>query len=219
MERELRITEDGSHTMYVPDLDEGYHSIHGAIQESMHVFIKQGLRTIQAADTRILEIGFGTGLNAILTHAEAALTGQRIHYHGVEKYPLVTDEYSKINFGEIRKDLQQDLFMAMHRAPWGEAVKIDPGFELFKEASDFRIMEAAGPFDLVYFDAFDPQKQAYLWTEELFSGIAERVRTGAVLVTYSAKGSVRRALKSSGFDVQKAPGPPGKREMVRAVKR
>jgi tRNA U34 5-methylaminomethyl-2-thiouridine-forming methyltransferase MnmC len=219
MERSLRITKDGSHTLYVPDLDEAYHSVHGAIQESMHVFIKHGLRATTTADISILEIGFGTGLNAILTLAEASQSGQRIHYHGVEKYPLSEKEFKKFNFSKVRLDLPQDLFLAMHLAPWGKTAKIGPGFELYKENADFRSMEATGPFDLVYFDAFDPQKQPYLWTEEIFSSIARRVRPGAVLVTYSAKGSVRRALISSGFNVQKLSGPPGKREMVRAIKR
>ena len=219
MERKLKITEDGSHTLYVPELDEAYHSIHGAIRESMHVFIKHGLRTTTTADLRILEIGFGTGLNAILTLSEASQSGQRIYYHAVEKYPLSKSEYQKINFSEVRSDLPQDLFLAMHLAPWGKTAEIGPGFDLYKESTDFRSMEATGPFDLVYFDAFDPQKQPYLWTEEVFSSIAQSVRQGAVLVTYSAKGSVRRALISSGFEVQKVSGPPGKREMVRAIKR
>jgi len=219
MKRELRLTEDGSHTIFVHELDEPYHSIHGAIQESEHVFLKHGLRTISKDSIRILEIGFGTGLNALLTLAEVGKTGKKVHYHAVEKYPLEEREYSAINFEQFIAGPSAGSLIGLHEARWGETSRLSPDFTLFKEKSDFRSMEPEGPFDLVYYDAFDPQKQPRLWKEEIFRKISEMVVSGGVLVTYTVKGSVRRALISCDFKVEKVPGPPGKREMTRAIRR
>jgi tRNA U34 5-methylaminomethyl-2-thiouridine-forming methyltransferase MnmC len=219
MERELRITGDGSHTMFVPGLNEPYHSIHGAVRESMHVFIMYGLDTVRKPVIRILEAGLGTGLNVLLTLKSAALDGPAIYYHAVEKYPLDPSETSGINYPDILGGSYSELFQRIHSADWGRPVRIAEKFELYKERSDFREMDPQGTFDLVYFDAFDPGKQPYLWTEEVFSRIVERMNPSAVLVTYSARGSIRRALTACGLQVEKVPGPPGKKEMVRALKR
>ncbi len=218
MKREIRLTEDGSHTLFLPELDEPYHSIHGAIQESRHVFLAHGFHTLKLSSLNILEIGFGSGLNALLTLAEAQKNGILIHYHAVEKYPLTHEEYCNINYEALLKGIPPGTLMKMHEAPWEEPVSIARGFTLIKEKSDFRTMKPPGPFDLVYYDAFAPQKQAHLWTEEIFSTVSKIVRPGGVLVTYTCKGSVRRALVSCGFNVEKVPGPPGKREMIRAVR-
>lgn len=218
MERSLRQTEDGSHTLYVEELDEVYHSTHGAIQESMHVFIKQGLQSLSKSKLRILETGFGTGLNALLTWKFAEQSKLKIHYHGVEKYPLSKIEYSQLNFESFLEGIPHGLLNKMHEAAWDKPVQISDRFSLFKEKADFRTMNPVGNFDLVYFDAFAPDKQPELWSEEVFSTIRNRTEKGAVLVSYSSKGSVRRTLISCGFSVAKVPGPPGKREMIRALR-
>jgi tRNA U34 5-methylaminomethyl-2-thiouridine-forming methyltransferase MnmC len=218
MKRELRITEDGSPTVYAVDLEEPYHSIHGAIQESEHVFLKQGLHTLAKSPVRLLEIGFGTGLNALLTMADANEMGIEVYYHTVEKYPLEYELYSKINYEQFIDKSFPGWFLKMHKSPWGETLQISPVFTLFKEQSDFRSMTPPGSFDLVYYDAFDPQKQPYLWTEEIFCRVSVLMNPGGVLVSYTSKGSVRRALESCGFHVNKVPGPPGKREMIRAIR-
>jgi len=212
------MTEDGSHTLYVEKLDEAYHSMHGALQESMHVFIKQGLQTISKSSIRILEIGFGTGLNALLTMSFARQSKQQIHYHAVEKYPLIRAEYTQLNFEGLIEGVPSGFLNLMHDAPWEKAVTLSERFTIFKENADFRAMNPPGTFDLVYFDAFSPDKQPELWSREVFSSIERTTRTGAVLVTYSSKGAVRRTLISCGFNIQKVPGPPGKREMIRALR-
>ncbi len=218
MERSLRLTEDGSHTLYVDKLDEPYHSIHGALQESMHVFIKQGLQTVSKSPLRILEIGFGTGLNALLTLMFAKRSNQEIHYHAVEKYPLTREEYTQLNFEDLMEGVPGGSLNRMHEAPWGKTVVISDSFALFKERADFRSMQPFGAFDLVYFDAFSPDKQPELWSAGVFSTIEKCTQEGTVLVTYSSKGVVRRTLMSCGFRIQKVVGPPGKREMIRAVR-
>jgi len=218
MKRSLRLTEDGSHTLFHSDLDEPYHSVHGAIQESMHVFINQGLRKINKSKLRILEMGFGTGLNLLLTLLESSKKGISVHYHTVEKYPLIPAEYKDLNYELVLDELPAGILQKIHTSPWGLEVILSSDFTLNKELSDFRSMNPDGPFDLVYFDAFAPVKQPELWSSEVFSSIARLTNPGAVLVTYSSKGSVRRALKDCGFNVLKAPGPLGKWEMIRAVR-
>jgi len=218
MKREFRVTEDGSHTLYLPELDEPYHSIHGAIQESLHVFLGQGFLTLDKPSVNILEIGFGTGLNALLTLAEAKRRSIEVQYHAIEKYPLDYEEYSHLNFETFIDGISPGSLMKLHDAPWEKAARITENFTLIKELSDIRAMNPKGPFDLVYFDAFAPQKQAHLWTEQIFSSIFKALEPGGILVTYTSKGSVRRALISCGFEVKKVPGPPGKREMIRAIR-
>ena len=165
MERSLRLTEDGSHTIYVEELDEAYHSIHGALQESMHVFIEKGMQSLSKPRLRILEVGFGTGLNALLTWKYAKQADLQVHYHTVEKYPLEQAEFSKLNFDQLIHDLPEGLLLEMHQAPWERTFQLSERFSLFKEQADFRRMHPDGPFDLVYFDAFAPEKQPELWSE------------------------------------------------------
>lgn len=219
MERNLKITEDGSHTMYAKDLDEPYHSTHGAIQESMHVFIKQGLLDLNMTPVRILEMGFGTGLNALLTFSEALRRNTEIYYHAVEKYPLKESEYSLLNYEKLIEGAPKGLLNQIHSCPWEKKVKISKYFTLYKEEVDFRSMIPPSNINLVYFDAFSPDKQPELWSIEVIGVIGQALDPGAILVTYSSKGTVRRTLKSCGFDVLKVAGPPGKREMIRAKKR
>lgn len=219
MERILRITEDGSHTMFLRGLDETFHSVHGAIQESMHVFINQGLLTLNAPALRILEIGFGTGLNTLLTFSEALRNNLEIYFHTVEKYPLKESEFNRLNYEQLIDGLPEGILDQMHSCPWDEPVQITERFTLYKEKADFRTMNPPANINLVYFDAFSPDKQPELWSTEVLGTIAQVTGPGAVLVTYSAKGMVRRTMESCGFDAMKVAGPPGKREMIRAVKR
>jgi len=216
--RILKITEDGSHTFYLRELDEPFHSMHGALQESKHVFINHGFRLLKKAEIRILEIGFGTGLNTLLTVEAGMKSGTRIHYHAVEKFPLNSSEYTSLNYESFLDGVPEGTLQQIHLSPWEEDVSLMSGFTLHKELSDFREMEPVGLFDLVYFDAFDPGKQPELWSEEVFNKIACLTMPGAIMVTYSSKGVVRRALKNCGFDVSKVPGPPGKIEMIRAIR-
>ncbi len=219
MKRELRITEDGSHTLYVPEMEETYHSVHGAIQESLYIFLEQGFLTLDKEFLNILEIGFGTGLNALLTLAEANKRDIKVRYHSIEKYPLDYKEYSQLNYEDFIEGLTPGSLMKMHESPWEEAVPISDHFTLLKERSDLREIKLQGPYDLVYFDAFDPEKQAHLWTEQIFGRISSAVKPGGILLTYTSKGNVRRALISCQFDVKKVPGPPGKRHILRATRR
>jgi tRNA U34 5-methylaminomethyl-2-thiouridine-forming methyltransferase MnmC len=219
MERRIKITEDGSHTIFVNGLDEPYHSTHGALQESIHVFIKQGLLTVKQTSIRILELGFGTGLNTLLTLRESLSLNLDIFYHAVEKYPLTESEYKLLNYEKVVEHVPKGMLHRMHSCPWGEAVQISDRFTLYKEEADFRSMNLSPNINLVYFDAFSPDKQPELWTDEVIGPIAQVSEQGAILVTYSSKGVFRRTLSSCGFEVHKVAGPPGKIEMIRAIKR
>jgi tRNA U34 5-methylaminomethyl-2-thiouridine-forming methyltransferase MnmC len=218
MNRELRITDDGSHTVFYKDLDEPYHSVYGAIQESRHVFIEQGFFQLRQTPVRILEVGLGTALNLLLTVFSSEEKGTEVYYHAVEKYPLLPEEYNQLNFNKFLPDHGSEWLSSIHDAAWDTEVRITNWFTIFKERSDVKAMKTSGRFDLVYFDAFAPDKQPELWGTEVFTMLATLMNQGAVLVTYTAKGSVRRTMQSCGFRVEKVPGPPGKREMIRAVR-
>ena len=205
--------------MFVNGLDEPYHSTHGALQESMHVFIKQGLLAVKQTSIRILELGFGTGLNTLLTLRESLSLNLDIFYHAVEKYPLTESEYKLLNYEKVVEHVPKGMLHRMHSCPWGEAVQISDRFTLYKEEADFRSMNLSPNINLVYFDAFSPDKQPELWTDEVIGPIAQVSEQGAILVTYSSKGVFRRTLSSCGFEVHKVAGPPGKIEMIRAIKR
>ena len=219
MNRELQLTEDGSHTVYVKGLDEPYHSIHGAVQESSHVFIDQGFKSLVKTHLNILEIGLGTGLNALLTLVASSSEKYKVYYHAVEKYPLSPLEYNQLNFERVISDIPPGCLLKLHDAPWETRFYLRDNFSIYKEKSDFRTMNPAGKFDLVYFDAFSPDKQPHLWSAEIFLKISQYMNSGGILVSYSSKSDVRRALVSSRFNVAKVPGPPGKWEMIRAIKR
>ncbi len=215
---EIVITKDGSHSIYVQSLDEHYHSVHGAITESQHVFIEAGLKQFKNRHIRILEMGFGTGLNALLTLAETNKSNISIYYTGIEKYPLESTIIESLNYESIIDPTWKGMLKLIHDSPWQQEVLIKPEFILKKLQCDMHEMELADEFDLVYFDAFAPEKQPELWTEDLFRQIFLSMRSHSILTTYSSKGTVRRNLKAAGFRVEKIPGPPGKREMTRAYK-
>ncbi|MDT8412309.1 MAG: tRNA (5-methylaminomethyl-2-thiouridine)(34)-methyltransferase MnmD [Vicingaceae bacterium] len=218
---ELKKTADGSHTLFIPELNETYHSIHGAIQESQHVFIKNGLHYFGDKKTiHILEIGFGTGLNALLTLLAIENSSQIVNYVSLEKFPLSNELIQQLNYPtQLKIDTAQTaLFNQLHTCQWNTPTPISNNFDLLKIEEDLADFQTTTTFDLIYFDAFAPEKQAELWTDVIFSKIYSLLNTGGILVTYCAKGVVKRTLKSVGFQLETLPGPPGKREMIRAIK-
>lgn len=218
MNSELMITEDGSHTLFVPAIDECYHSTHGAVQESMHIFIEAALKQCVKKEIRVLEIGFGTGLNAFLTMVEAERSDKKIHFSTLEKYPVEIVKALQLNYPEAILDGNRNSFEALHTSVWGEEVQIGSNFWLTKIEADFTQFNFTEMFDVVYFDAFSPEKQPEMWSQELFEKIFIQCNTGVVLTTYCAKGVVRRAMQSAGFQVERLPGPPGKRQILRSLK-
>jgi tRNA U34 5-methylaminomethyl-2-thiouridine-forming methyltransferase MnmC len=215
---EIVTTKDGSHSIYVQALDEHYHSVHGAITESEHVFIEAGLKQLDKSIIRILEMGFGTGLNALLTLAETNESDKSIYYTGIEKYPLERAITDSLNYESITDLGIPGMLKRIHESAWQKKVLIKPGFILKKLKCDMSELEQTDEFDLVYFDAFAPEKQPELWSENLFKRIFQSMTSHSILTTYSSKGMVRRNLKAAGFQVEKIQGPPGKREMTRAYK-
>lgn len=218
IERVLQRTADGSYTLYVPSLDEHYHSVNGAIQESLHVFIYAGLRQIQKKKIRILEIGFGTGLNAWLTLLETELAeGYEIEYYTVERFPLSQDIVRNLQYGESSGSRQKKLFTHLHEALWERPVKITDRFTLHKIEGDSLSCPLPEDIDLIFFDAFAPEKQPEMWEQSIFHKIYHVAAPGAILVTYCAKGEVRRRMQVAGFEMERLPGPPGKRHMLRGT--
>ena len=211
-------TEDGSNTLYVEELQEHYHSVHGAIRESEFIFINSGLSFSGANPVRIFEAGFGTGLNALLT-AVHELSGKReIFYTSIEKYPLSESIINSLNYKKLISGEGGRIYDLIHSCLWNTPVRILNNFELHKIKGDLITDELTGDFDLIYFDAFGPDKQPDIWSEEVFRKISEHTVRNGVLVTYSVKGSVRRTLEKNGFETNLLPGPPGKRQILRAVK-
>ncbi len=219
LERKIITTADGSHTIHLTEWDEQYHSKHGAIQEAYHVFIKNGLSLFENREISILEIGFGTGLNALITFLEAPKLELRVQYTGVEKYPVTPDEVKALNYlDELRAGKFREQFQSMHDGAWEKDISISDTFQLHKIQKDFKDLDFEDAFDLIYFDAFGARVQPELWTETIFAVMFKALKKKGILVTYAAKGSVRRAMQQVGFTVERLPGPPGKREMLRAVK-
>ncbi len=220
VERKIIQTSDGSKSIYLPQLDETYHSRHGAIQEAYHVFIRSGLDLFEEGSlVRILEMGFGTGLNCFITWLEARRRKLNVQYCGLEAYPVSIEVAKELEYPSALGHAEfKTLFESLHRAPWNEEVHIDEGFILKKQEIRVSDFQESGAFDLIYFDAFGPRVQPELWTETIFEKMYGALGSKGVLVTYSAKGSVRRALQAVGFMVERLPGPPGKREMLRAIK-
>ena len=231
MKREIIITADGSSTIHIPEWDEQYHSKHGAIQEAYHVFIKHGLHHYCNQECHlersrkvkkpinILEIGFGTGLNTFITLLEAEKLKLKIDYNGVEAYPVSEDEIKALNYIETLKAANgAEIFKTLHNTSWEEKHIISDGFTLTKRKQFFSEINDSEAHNIIYFDAFGARVQPELWTEAIFKLMYNALKPNGVLVTYSAKGSVRRAMQTVGFTVERLPGPPGKREMLRATK-
>lgn len=220
MKREIITTADGSKTIYIPEWDEHYHSSHGALQEAQHVFIANGLNTCTAEYLTILEMGFGTGLNALLTYFSSEKRHQYIHYIGIEAFPPSAEELEAMDYASFASDPDaKAIYDAMHLAPWNKAAEVSEHFVLEKQQCVLEEAKvSAGTVDLIYYDAFGPRVQPELWTLSIFERLFGWMSAGGVLVTYCAKGQVKRDLKAAGFLVEALPGPPGKREMTRAVK-
>lgn len=218
MEYKIIQTADGSDTIYVPDIDEHFHSVHGAIQESNFIYIDHGFRYCKADPVSILEIGFGTGLNAFLTAVTSQSDTREVNYTSIEKYPLNSEIIDSLNYGSCTGADGRDLFRRIHATPWNTRTFICKNFYLTKIEADFTLYKPAGCYDIIYFDAFGPDKQPSMWTTAVFNTIAEVTNKNGIFVTYSAKGEVKRKLRAVGFEVTLLPGPPGKRQMIRAIK-
>lgn len=220
MKREIILTSDGSSTIHIPDWNEQYHSKHGAIQEAYHVFIKNGLEFISNTRLSVLEMGFGTGLNAFITYLEAKRLGIEVDYTGLEAYPVPMKEVVQLNYvAELDAAKEAGIFEAMHEVSWEETHELASNFCLTKRQQFFQEITDQHLYDLIYFDAFGARVQPELWTESIFQSMYAALKIDGVLVTYAAKGSVRRAMQAVGFEVERLQGPPGKRHMLRAIKK
>ena len=213
---EIQATADGSSTLYRPDMDEHYHSTNGAVTEALHVYIQTGLHACEAPTRSVLEIGFGTGLNTILTYLEAEKHNLPITYTTCELYPLPLATIQQLNYGLTPQASQ--ILTALHTCAWDTPCQISPNFTLEKLHIDLTQTKLSGNFDVIYFDAFGPDKQPEMWTEAIFEHLYKITNPSGILVTYCAKGAVRRMLQSVGYTTERLPGPPGKREMLRAKK-
>ena len=219
MKREIVQTSDGSTTIYLPEWEENYHSKHGAIQEAKHVFIKNGFAQLNQPEISVLEIGFGTGLNAFITFLEAKKVAKKVNYTGVEAYPVDFNEIAQMNYvAELQATDFESDFQQMHTCEWNSNVKISNDFCLTKRQQFFDQIDDIEEFDLIYFDAFGYRVQPELWSTEIFQKMFNALKPGGILVTYAARGVVKRSMIEVGFTVEKLAGPPGKREMFRAFK-
>jgi tRNA U34 5-methylaminomethyl-2-thiouridine-forming methyltransferase MnmC len=217
MDVEVIQTKDGSHTLYSRQYDEIYHSRNGALGESNHVFILSGLEACESNTIHVFELGFGTGLNALLSWVYAEAKNIRVEYHSIELYPVSSELIQQINYPDLVG--HRDKFLQLHAAAWDEAAMLSDHFTLHKingSVMDFRF--SAPAINVIFFDAFSPEKQPELWTVEAFIRMYDMLVPGGILVTYCSKSYVRRNMAQAGFTVSKLPGPPGKRDMVRAVR-
>jgi len=217
MQRIIQTTADGSPTIAIPDMRVTYHSRYGAVQESRHVFIEAGLMPMlqQHETLRIFEMGFGTGLNALLTLEQAIAQAQAVFYQAVEKYSLCSEEWQALDYSPV---LPKAYFTALHQCKWNEPAAIHPFFTLNKSNTPLQEFKTTLPFHLIYYDAFAPAAQPELWTQQVFEQLYTMLLNGGVLVTYCSKGDVRRNMLAARFKVEKLAGPPGKREILRAIK-
>lgn len=222
MSIEIRPTSDGSHTLYNSDIDENNHSVHGAVQESMHVFIKAGLEYMLEVKSEIwiLEVGMGTGLNAWLTLNQILHTHTKVHYVAIEPFPVASSLIAQLNYTQLlhSTEYRSRLFHQLHQVEWEKFINLTPEFQLRKIHHTVEDFKPQWIFDLIYFDAFAPSKQPDIWQKPVFKKLYDITAPGGILLTYCAKGQVKRDLKETGWQVEALPGPPGKREMTRATK-
>ncbi|MEH6536397.1 MAG: tRNA (5-methylaminomethyl-2-thiouridine)(34)-methyltransferase MnmD [Psychroserpens sp.] len=224
MQRKIITTADGSKTIQIEEWNEQYHSVHGAIQEANHVYINRGLLFYSELVSRsnkeisVLEIGFGTGLNALLTLLKAEELNQSINYVGVEAFPISSEELEQLNYPS-ELNIDSDKFKKLHNCGWEESHQISDLFTLKKQQKLFKDISDVNTYDVIYFDAFGARVQPELWTEDIFKIMYNALKPNGVLTTYAAIGHVRRTLQSLGFEVERLQGPPGKRHMMRAIKR
>ena len=219
MKRKIIQTLDGSTTIQLQEWDECYHSKFGAIQEAQHVFIKNGLSLFENSTISILEIGFGTGLNAFITFLESKKINQIIDYIGVEAYPVALDEVRLMNYiPELNAENESAIFEKMHECNWEEPIILREDFLFTKRKQFFADIDDFEKFDLIYFDAFGYRVQPELWSLEIFTKMYTSLKSGGILVTYACRGPIKRAMIEAGFQIEKLTGPPGKREMLRGRK-
>lgn len=219
MKREIIITSDGSTSIHLPEWEESYHSKHGAIQEAQHVFIKNGLSLCKGQSVSVLEIGFGTGLNAFITFLETLKTNQFVDYVGVEGYPISPEEVVQMNYvNQLNANQFESEFKMMHTSDWEKNVTISETFRLTKRKQLFNEINDKNQFDIIYFDAFGYRVQPELWSVEIFTKMFEALKSDGILVTYACRGPIKNAMKEAGFQIEKLAGPPGKREMLRGWK-
>ena len=220
MKRSVITTSDGSTSIQMDEWGETYHSVHGAVQEANHVYIEQGLHRIVLPEIKLLEMGFGTGLNCFLTLKEAKLTQQKIIYHAIEAYPVGPAEVAALNYGTLfQDDRLQQAYHLLHESTWGVEQEINPKFHLMKMHNTFeKQVLASDEYDLVYFDVFGYPYQPELWSEAIFKKMAACLKQGGVLVTYACRGVIKHNMLAAGFTFEIVPGPPGKREMLVAFK-
>jgi len=217
MENKLVITNDGSHSIFNPEVNETYHSKHGAIVEAEHVFIKNGLLAENKKQFNILEVGFGTGLNALLTAQKAKQKNIAVNYHAIELYPVPKESYMQLNFTALIGEESSEL-LKLHDCSWGTEHEIHEYFKLTKNEISLEDYKSDTKFDIIYFDAFSPEKQPNLWNAEIFQNMHNLLKEEGFLITYCAKGVVKRIMKAVGFEIVVLDGPPGKRQMTRANK-
>ncbi len=219
MQRLIQVTADGSTTIHIPEWNENYHSKHGAIQEARHVFIKNGLQVFGEGPISILEIGFGTGLNAFITWLETKNRKCDTDYVGVEAFPIKAEEFQAMNYAQqLQAVCDSDVFLQMHNLEWEKTHRLSDNFKLTKRKQLIEEIRDHEAFNLIYFDAFGYRVQPELWTEDVFSRMFRALKPGGILVTYAARGVIKRNMLAAGFSVEKLEGPPGKREMFRASK-
>ena len=216
----IQLTADGSHTIHSDKYDVAYHSIHGALKETNHVFIDAGLRFKKATltDIRILEVGFGTGLNVLATIADNKAGSYELDFHTIEAYPITSEEVNQLNYHEHIDAIGKDEIIHLHNLPWDKKSTIHDRFTFTKHLRRLESFESDLKFDIIYFDAFAPTAQPELWETSILFKMYNLLNHNGILVTYCAKGQFKRDLKSVGFEVQSIPGPPRKREMTRAIK-
>ncbi len=225
MQRNLIVTKDGSHSVAIPEWEVSYHSVYGAVQESLHVFIESGLKYwfekhTSASRCVIFEMGFGTGLNALLSMLEAKRLQRKIMYETVEAFPLEQSITQELNYCEsLQQGFWQPVFDSLHSGEWNSTQHITNFFSFRKIRSLLADYTPAEPIDIIYYDAFAPRAQPELWTKEVFERMLNILAPDGILVTYCSKGDVRRALLAAGFSVERIQGPPGKREMIRASRK
>jgi tRNA U34 5-methylaminomethyl-2-thiouridine-forming methyltransferase MnmC len=219
LKREIIITSDGSTSIHLPAWEESYHSKHGAIQEAQHVFIKNGLSLCKGQSVSVLEIGFGTGLNAFITFLQSQKNKQKIDYVGVEGFPISPEEVLQMNYvNQLNANQFESEFRIIHTSNWEENVTISDTFRLTKRKQLFNDINDKNQFDIIYFDAFGYRVQPELWSVEIFTKMFEALKDGGILVTYACRGPIKNAMKEAGFKIEKLAGPPGKREMLRGWK-
>ncbi|HKI90373.1 MAG TPA: tRNA (5-methylaminomethyl-2-thiouridine)(34)-methyltransferase MnmD [Draconibacterium sp.] len=221
MVREIIPTADGSQTLFLPEMDESYHSVNGAITESEYVFIEKGYCFHPNPEPTVFEVGFGTGLNALLTAVEANKNNRKTIFYTIEKFPLEDTLIRQLNYGKLISKKAQELFEKIHSCKWNELVEISPFFLLYKIHTDIITSPLSNieKCDVIYFDAFGPDKQPEMWTPVIFKKIFDLCLPESVFVTYSAKGEVRRQLTAVGFQMERLQGPPGKKQMLRGIKK